>query len=178
VIESAQWEEIRRVLSSAAGSSFHVSVASVAGDGAPVVTPIGSLFLHEVGRASYIELHATGLARRLDADPRLSILAVNSRPWTWLHALLTGRRFDRPPAVRLVGRAVSPSRPAGGADRARFARRVGLLALLPGARRLWRGAARVREVRVERIEPVGLGPLTARAGAKDPKAPGAMGAPA
>lgn len=158
MIDASRWEAVSRLVNSAFQTSLHVSVSSIGADGAPVVTPIGSLFLLEPGRACYLELTATGLGRRLDADPRVSILVVDSGRLLWVRALLT-RRFVRLPAVRLVGRAETGTRPATEVDWARFAHRVGALWHLPGGRKLWRRRGSVREVRIEGIEAVGLGAL-------------------
>ena len=65
-------------------------------------------------------------------------------------SLLT-RRFVRPPAVRLVGRAETGAQPATEADWVRFAHRVGTLRHLPGNRKLWRQRGSVREVSIEAV---------------------------
>jgi hypothetical protein len=159
VIDVEEWSALRRVVASAFRSSLHVSIASVGAGGAPVVTPIGSFFLDEPGRAHYLELYATGLGRRLEADPRVSVLAVDSGRLLWLRAL-AGGRFARRPAIRLTCTAVAGAPPATADQIARFSRRVGLVWRLPGSRLLWGGDARIRELRVERIEGVNLGRLS------------------
>lgn len=160
MIDPARWEAVRHVLRSANATSLHVALSTVGDDGAPAVTAIGTLFLGAPGEAYYLDYRAAGLGHRLDADPRVSILAVDAGRLRWLRALLTGR-FARPAAVRLVGRAVGASRPATDEERARFARRVGLAWRLPAARKLWGRTVRVRELRIERIEEVRLGALSA-----------------
>ena len=159
MIDPALWDDVRRLTRSAFATSLHFSLSTIGADGSPAVTPIGSLCLLEPGRACYLEFHATGLGHRLDADPRVSILAVDSSRLRWLRALLSGR-FARRPAVRLVGRADGPARPATEQDLARFTRQVALVRALPGGRKLWQRNARVRELRIERIDEVGVGPLT------------------
>ena len=159
MIDPVEWRALRRLFGSAFGSSLHVSVSTVDAGGAPVVTPIGSFFLAEPGRAFYFELYARRLGERLDADPRVSVLAVDSGKLLWLRALFTGR-FARRPAVRLVGRAEPGSREATETERARFVRRVGPAWRLRGSQRLWGGLVRVREIRIDRVERIGLGPMS------------------
>lgn len=159
MIDPAEWRALRRLLASSFASCLHVSVSSMDPGGAPVVTPIGSFFLAEPGRAFYFELYARRLGERLDADPRVSVLAVDSGKLLWLRALFTGR-FSRRPAVRLVGRAEPGSREATEAERARFVRRVGPAWRLRGSQRLWGGLVRVREIRIDRVERIGLGPMS------------------
>lgn len=162
MIAEPEWTQLRRLLASAFSSSLHTAVASVGPDGAPYVTPIGSLLLGDPGHAFYFEIFASGLGRRLGRDQRLSVLVVDSGRLLWLRALVGGR-FPRPPAVRLVGRA-GERRPPSESELRRWRRRVGLLARLPGGRTLWSRLDAVRELRIERVDPIRLGALTDRPG--------------
>lgn len=159
------WDALKRTMSRAFISSLHFAIASVDVDGAPLVTPVGTVFLDEPGRAHYFELYATGLGQRLSRDPRVSVLAVDSGRVLWLESLVRGR-FVRVPAIRLVGVASRETRPSTEAERSRLGRRLGFARRSPGGRVLWPDleseAARtvaVRELVVERIDVVRFGAM-------------------
>jgi hypothetical protein len=155
------WRLVRRVFASAFASSRSYAVATVGADGAPHVTPIGSLILQRPGQGFFFEEFPQQLSKNLDRDPRLCVLAVDSGRWLWLRALFTGR-FARPPAVRLRGRALGAAREATAAERALWLRRVRVLRPLRGHRLLWANMRRVRDVAFEEVEPVECGSMTAR----------------
>ena len=101
------WPQVRRVCSQAFGSSLHYSMASVTEDGAPHITPIGSLLLREPGHAIYFEEFTRHMPQNFQRDNRVCVLAVNSGLWFWVKALLRGR-FSSPPALRLHGTVGDP----------------------------------------------------------------------
>lgn len=159
-ITAADWTIIRRVFRDGFASSAHFAVATVGEDGAPAVTPIGSVVLGEEGHAFYFESFAAGLSRRLDRDPRLCVMALCGGRWELLKALWRGEA-RRPFGVRLHGTA-GARRDATPAEVARFLRRVRPLRFLRGHGLLWRGPRSlrtVREVRFHAFEPVRLPPL-------------------
>jgi hypothetical protein len=160
VIDTGEWDELRGLFRATFSSSLHFSLASVGGGGEPLVTPIGSVLLAEPGHALFFELYAHGLGARLAADPRVSLLAVDSGRLLWLGALWRGR-FPRRPAVRLVGRAAPECRPSTEAERERWRRRVAPVWALRGSRTLWSDLARVRDLWIDRVDRVRIGPLTA-----------------
>ncbi len=171
MIDETTWSTLRRLFSAAFVSSLHVSLASIDRDGSPMVTPLGSLLLGEPGHAFYFELYASGLGRRLAANPQVSLLAVDSGRPLWLRALVSGH-FGRIPAVRLHGEAAPAARASTEDERARLRRRFGLLRKLPGGRLLWPGVdgpqshtIPVRDIRIGRVEALRLGPLTVDPGA-------------
>jgi hypothetical protein len=167
-ITTADWEIIRRVLRDGFSSSFHFAVASVGEDGAPHVTPIGSLLLGEVGHGLYFEEYAAGLARRLRRDQRVCVMAVNGGRWELLKALWRGEA-RRPFGVRLHG-TVGERRPATPEEIARFQRRVRHLRFLRGHGLIWGRLRTVREVTFQAFEPVRIGPLGDPWPARLPKA--------
>lgn len=152
------WDEIRQLFRRSFRSSFHYAIASVAADGTPRVTPIGSLILREPGRGFYFERFTQGLARNLDGDRRVCVLAVDSGLWFWLRSLVAGR-FAQIPAVRLYGVAGEP-RPATPEEIALWRRRVGRTRFTRGYARMWRDMNSVREIEFTRIEPVSIGRMT------------------
>jgi hypothetical protein len=160
MIDETQWAEVRRVFNRSIASSLHCSIASLGAEGQPLVTPIGSILLAAPGHACYFELFSTGLGRRIAADPRVSLLAVNSARSAWLRALFRAR-FSERPAVRLVGTASPERRLATGVEIARFRKRIAPVARLRGARLLWSQLKWVRDVQVERIDAIHIGALTA-----------------
>lgn len=151
-ITAAAWQTIRRVFRDGFAAGFHFAVSTVDEDGFPHVTPIGSMVLGEVGRGFYTESFAQGLGRRLERDPRVCVMALNSSRWELLKTLWRGEA-DRPYGVRLFGVA-GARREATDAELERFARRVRRLRFLRGHGLLWGNARLVRDVRFHAFEPV------------------------
>jgi hypothetical protein len=157
-ITEPDWEIIRRVLSDGFASSFHFAVASLGEDGAPHVTPIGSVVLGPPGQGLWIEEYASGLSRRLERDPRVCVMALNAGRWNLLKALWRGE-VREPFGVRLHG-TVGARRDATERELARFRRRVHPLRFLRGHDLLWGKHLRsVREVVFDGFEPVRVPPL-------------------
>lgn len=156
------WNAIRAMAGEGFRSSFHFAIASIDPDGAPRVSPIGSLRLMPDRTAVYFEIFTQGLSRNLDTNPQLCILAVNSSRWYWLRSLYAGR-FAALPAVRLFGVA-GPTREVTMDDVEWWERRVGKARRLRGYRHLWGRdlllSARARPITITRVEAVQLGEMT------------------
>jgi hypothetical protein len=152
------WPQIAALCRASFRSSLHFAIGSNGADGHPHLTPIGSLLALEPGRALYFDLFAGGLRARLDADPRVCVMAVDSSRWTWLRALWSGH-FTHAPALRLYGRA-GVRRPATAEEKARFHKRVGWLLKLKAARMMWERLDHVRELHFDTCQPVRIGALT------------------
>jgi len=116
--------------------------------------PIGSLRVGRDGSATYFEL----FARPVEEGAPITFMAVDVGLWFWLSSLLKGR-FDRPPAVRLMGR-VGRKRPCSEEEARGWHRRVGLLLKTPGGKALWSKPGPIREIVFERAEPVKVGKVT------------------
>lgn len=156
-ITSTDWQTIRGIFHDGFSTGFHFAAATVGEDGFPRVTPIGSLVLGEVGRAFYLESYALGLARRLERDPRICFMALNTSKWEFLKTLWRGR-VGRPFGVRLLGTA-GARREATVEEVERFSRRVRPLRFLRGHGLLWGRMRTVREVQFHAFEPVRVPPL-------------------
>lgn len=154
------WHQVRATMRRAQSSSLHSAIASVGADGHPHVTPIGSVMLTEPGRGVYLDVLNVQLARNIDHDPRLTLLAVDSRRRTWLTALLRGR-FDTPPGFRLIGTA-SAARPLSDFERERFQRRVRLALRTKGGRLLWNDGSKyqARDLTFTAVAPVRIPRMT------------------
>jgi uncharacterized protein len=139
-----QWGEIQRVVTRAQRSTGHFAIGSVRADGMPTVTPVGTLFLREDRTGYYFDQYTSMLARNLDADPRVCLMAVDSGSLFWFRSLLTGR-FATLPGVRLYGTA-SARRVATADELARVRRRVRPMRLLKGGRLLWSDFTHVRDI--------------------------------
>jgi hypothetical protein len=114
-IDETAWSSARHIAARALTSSLHAAIASVDPDGAPHVTPIGSLMLSpEPGRGIYFDVFNARLARNVDADPQVAVLVVDSRKLVWLRALVSGQ-FRAAPGIRLQG-TVGPRRHATEAE--------------------------------------------------------------
>ena len=91
MMSNERWNDARHVAQRAVQSSFHCTISSINPDGTAHITPIGSLHLTSRGCGVYFEVFNTRLAANLDRDPRIEILAIDSRPALWLWSLLRGR---------------------------------------------------------------------------------------
>jgi hypothetical protein len=128
--------------------------AAVVEEGRLRLFPIGSLLLEASGSARYFEI----LARPLDEDSELAILAVDLNPFFWLWSLIRGA-FPHPPALRLLGR-VGQRRAASELERQSWFRKVGWLIKTRGGAALWSNPRFVRELQFLEVEPVHLGKMT------------------
>jgi hypothetical protein len=152
------WNSVRRGVADAFRSSLHCSVATLNEDGSPHLTPIGSVLLTEVGRGIYFEIFTTQLARNLERDPRLEVMAVHGGVGFWLLALARGR-FSRPPGYRLSGKA-GPRRLASAEEQCLWRRKVRRLRRLRGHDMLWGQLTYVRDLVFDAVTPVRIGALT------------------
>ncbi|NJD91635.1 MAG: pyridoxamine 5'-phosphate oxidase family protein [Geobacter sp.] len=150
---TANWNDIKSLFNQSFKSSFHFSIATVTEDGAPHVTPIGSLMLGKPGYGFYFEkkllMH---LPLNLEKNKKVCVLAVNTSRWFWLKSLITGK-FTTPPAVRLHGFA-GDSREATEAEVALWQKRVRRVSFTKGHGIMWRNMIRVRDIEFTRMEPV------------------------
>lgn len=149
---ATHWEEIRKVVSHGQKSAIHCSIASVSPDGAPHVTPVGTVFLRENCTGYYFDQYTNWLARNVDHNPRVCVMAVNTGSWFWFRSLLSGR-FSSPPGVRLYG-TVSPARPADATELQAVRKRVGQARRLAGGRLLWSQFQTVRDITFTDFHPV------------------------
>ncbi len=118
-----------------------------------------SLTLGRLGRGVYFDVFNARLSANVDERPDVTILAVDSGPILWCRALLSGR-FVRPPGLRLIG-TVGPQRPSSPEEVVRFRSAVGPLMRTKGGAIAWTSLTTVRDVRVDRIERIRLGAMTA-----------------
>ena len=140
----AHWEDIRRVVAHGQRSTIYCSMGSINPDGSTHVTPIGTVFLRGDGTGFYFDAHTEALARNLDIDPRVCLMAVDARRWVWFRSFLQGR-FAAPPGVRLNG-TVSALRAATPDELQGIARRIRPTRWLKGNRLLWSSFTHVRDI--------------------------------
>lgn len=137
------WTEIRRTV---AAARFR-ALSTVDADGAPRVTPIGSVVLTGEGRGFYFEDDTAVMPGGLERAAEVAILAVGGAG-SWWRRLLRGA-LPPGPALRLKVRA-GRRRAATAAERA---------LRLAGAGLLGRSVGFVREFTVQGVAPVHLGAL-------------------
>lgn len=159
-VSAQDWPDVRDLWRRAARTSLHYALATTNADGSPHVTPIGSVrLLREPGRALFHEVFANQLARNLDRDPRVCVLAVDSSVWRFVTALWRGR-FRADLGVRLSGTA-GPRRPATTQETEAFLRSVRPVRRLKGHDLLWSfDNPHVRELELDVLHPVRLGAMT------------------
>jgi hypothetical protein len=154
-----QWPVVRRVFWKAFLSSIHYAIASVDSDGAPHVTPIGTVILTQPCRGIFFQRYTARLPQHLKQNNRVCILAVDTGRLMWARALLTGR-FPRPPAVRLYG-TVGPLRRASDEELQLWRRRVAFAKPTRGYQLIWRDMTMVRDLYFTHARGVEIGPMPA-----------------
>ena len=157
-ITAGQWGVVRRLFSRSFRTSFHFAVATVSPDGAPHVTPIGSVILRGDGTGFFFDEYLGATARNLQNDGRVCILAVHSSRWMMLKSLFLGR-FTSLPSVRLTGVA-GEKREATPEELKLLYRRVGKFHFLKGYDLLWSRLRYVRDVTFDAALPVRTGVMT------------------
>ena len=146
------WPRIRAAFEAGVRASRFCAIATTGPDGTPHVTPIGFVFARDDATLYYFEEHPRRLPANLEHDPRVCVLAVDRSSRLWGQFLLRGR-FPSPPGVRLIGVA-GARRAASAEEREALRRRTGPMRHLPGAKLIWGNLEHVRDIRVERCEPV------------------------
>jgi len=152
------WAMAKEMFRRAFRSSFHYAIATVGEDGAPHITPIGSILLNDPGRGIFFDIFTSQLSQNLDRDPRLCVMAVDSGKSFWLSSLTRGR-FTGPPALRLTATA-GPRRQATPTEQQRWLRRVRPARRLKGHQLLWGNLTHVRDLTFHTPLPVHLGTMT------------------
>jgi hypothetical protein len=146
------WPQIRKAFESSIQSSLHCAIGTTGADGYPHVTPIGHVFLRDDFTVFYFEEHPRKLPLNLARDPRVCLLLVNSKRWFWLSSLVRGR-FASPPGIRLLGVA-GERRLATDDERAAYQARVKAFRRFKGYQLIWNDLQHVRDIKLERFEPV------------------------
>ena len=149
------WRTIQMVFQESLGSSMHYAVATVNEDGSPHVTPIGALFLRENKTGFYFDEFPVSMSRKLERNPWVCILAVNSNPTFWQKSLLAGK-FETPPAVRLKGFA-GKKREGTKEEIAMWQNHVKLARGTKGYDLMWKNMRMVRDIYFDSFEPVSCG---------------------
>lgn len=153
-----KWDTMKKIFNAAFNSSFHFAIATVNKDGAPHVTPIGSVFLLDYPKAFYFEDYPSNLTRNLQHQKRVCVMAVNTGTWTMIKSFFLGK-FLVPPGVRLMG-TVSERRKATSEEKKLFRNRVKRYRMFKGYNLLWSKLTYVREIQFDSYEPVRIGSLT------------------
>ncbi|MFX0579526.1 pyridoxamine 5'-phosphate oxidase family protein [Nocardia nepalensis] len=147
-----RWDEIRAVVARGKRSSGHFAIASVDADGAPHVTPVGTVFLRDDQTGFYFDQYTSALARNVDADPRVCVMAVDTGFLFWFRSLFLGR-FIAAPGVRLYG-TVGALRPATPSELEQVRRSVRITQWLKGGKLLWSNFSHVRDITFTDFRPV------------------------
>ena len=146
------WPEIQQVVMQALSSSIHCAIASVAPDGTPNITPVGTVFLRDNLTGYYFDQYTSTLAENIERNPKICLMAVNTSRVFWLKSFWRGN-FASPPGLRLYGEA-SSLRPATEQERKFIDARVRPTRWLKGSRLLWSDFTHVRDIRFTSFRPV------------------------
>jgi len=152
------WSAIRKHFSQSFGSSLHVSIASVAADNAPTVTPVGTVFLNADQTGFYFEKFISTLPKHAADNNQICLLAVNSSKLFWLKSLFKAR-FDTYPAYRLYG-SLGKRREATEAEIRALKKRLKTTRRLKGHKYLWGDMMEVREISFHKGEKINIGKMT------------------
>lgn len=153
------WQQIRKVFGRARRCNLHHAFSTIAPDGTPHVTPIGSLWLDpQQPRGIYFDVFNQQLAENLATNPRISILAVDSSYSMWLGALLRGQ-FNRMPGMRLQGIA-GKRRLARQEEIRRLQKLFRRVRFTRGYKLLWNRIEWVREISFDEALPVHISTMT------------------
>jgi uncharacterized protein len=151
-LDETHWTAIKDIVGRAKKSTLHCAIASTDADGAPHITPVGTVFLRDDCTGFYFDQYTSALARNVERDPRVCVMAVDTARLFWLRSLLTGR-FTAPPAVRLYGTA-SALRPATSPELQQVRQSVRATQRLKGGRMLWSDFSQVRDITFSGFRPV------------------------
>lgn len=152
------WQEIVLVFKEAQASSRHCAIATVREDGAPHMTPIGSLFLRDDLTGYYFEEYSRGIPRDLERNRQVCVMAVNSGWKYWFKSVFAGS-FATAPGIRLYGVA-GDLREATEEEIASWQKRVKIARNMKGYDLIWKNLKQVREIRFHSFEPVTAGRMT------------------
>lgn len=146
------WSEIAAVVKEGQASTLHCSIASVSPEGVPNITPVGTVFLRENQTGFYFDTYTSALAKNIETNPNVCLMAVNASKTFWLKSFLVGR-FVSPPGVRLYG-TVGALRPATTEEIAQIERRIRPTRWLKGSRLLWSDFTHVRDIQFTSFRPI------------------------
>lgn len=151
------WTVIKKHVSDSFKTSLHVSIASVNKNGAPAITPIGTLFLNDNQTGFYFEKFSSGLTSNIEKNNKVCVLAVNSSKFFWLRSLFYGK-FKKHPALKLHGE-LGQKRKATKEEIYALSRRMRATKRLKGNHYLWKNMEFVREVKFKDVEQIKLGKM-------------------
>jgi nitroimidazol reductase NimA-like FMN-containing flavoprotein (pyridoxamine 5'-phosphate oxidase superfamily) len=146
------WAQIKIAFDSGIKSSRYCAIGTVSPDGYPHVTPIGFIFLRDDYTAFYFEEYTKKIPQNVERNPRVCLMLVNRGGLFWFASLYKGR-FDSPPGIRLLGVA-GERRAATDQEKAAYRARVKPFRRLKGYDLIWKDLNHVREIKLERFEPV------------------------
>ena len=146
------WPEIKQVVAKGQASTLHCAIASVAADGTPNVTPVGTVFLRDDQTGFYFDQYTSALAQNVDAGSSICLMAVNAGKGFWQRSLFAGR-FISPPGIRLYG-TVGELRAALPEELERVRQRVRPTRWLKGSRLIWSDFTHVRDIHFTSCRPV------------------------
>lgn len=150
------WKKIRTHFNKSFSSNFHVSIASIASDGNPTVTPIGSMFLNDNKAGFYFEKFTSKLQE--SKKKNICVLGINSHRFFWISSLFKGE-FSKNPGIKLYGE-LGEKRKATPKEISRLNRRMKLTKGLKGNTYLWKNMEYVREIKFTKAEKINLGKMT------------------
>ncbi|XID74798.1 pyridoxamine 5'-phosphate oxidase family protein [Alkanindiges sp. WGS2144] len=138
------WGTIQQVFAQAQASTMHCSIASVNEQGQPHITPIGTVFLRNDQTGYFFDTYTKQLAKNVENNPRVCIMAVNASKGFWLKSLVLGK-FATLPAMRWYGE-ISELRPATKAEIVAVQQRIKVLKWTKGSRLIWSDFSHVRDI--------------------------------
>ena len=152
------WQEIRSIVNDAYKASRYFAFASVNPDGAPHVTPIGSLVLYDKCLGIYSEEYPQKMPVNFKQNQRVCVMAINNGIVFWLKSVIKGK-FPSFPGIRLTG-VVGERRKGTREEIDGWLRRVKIFKRFKGYHLLWKNMKYVREIHFDGVLPVRAGRMS------------------
>jgi uncharacterized protein len=148
-IKDQHWKIIRELFNTSYNTTFHFSLGTVAVDGSPHITPIGSMILRDDKTGFYFEGFSQEIPKNVKLNHRVCVMAVNTGKLFWLKSIIKGR-FRTPPGVRLYGKA-GEKRKSPADEMAKWQKRIKSLRKFKGYDLLWGDLKYVRDISSRRF---------------------------
>ncbi len=143
------------MINKALDASMCCAIATTMPDGAPHITPIGSILLTSAGNCIFFDKYSDTMTKNLARNNRVCMLFVHSGKWNFLYSLFKGA-WSQIPALRLYGE-VSDRRLASPEEVAAFKKAVRPFRWLKGYDLLWKNEGLVRDVKFDAVRQVNMG---------------------
>lgn len=146
MIDSPNWQQIIKTISTAQRASMHCSIATVDQLGQPNITPIGTVFLKNNQTGFFFDTYSESFKENIPNNSKACLQAVNIKRFFWLKSMILGK-FSDFPGVRL-NIEISELRIATAEELAMIEQRIKPLSWTKGSQLIWSSFTHVRDFNV------------------------------